>query len=60
MGYSKGLVAGLGASLRRGIEIVASVTHLEEEIQNSDLVFSGEGSYDAQTACGKAVSEVFF
>lgn len=44
----------LNASLESGIKIVLEETGLEEEIKKADLVITGEGQLDAQTAMGKA------
>ena len=44
----------LGASLERGIEVVTEVTELEKKIKESDLVITGEGRMDSQSASGKA------
>lgn len=44
----------LGGELVRGAELVCEETHLAEAIAGADLVVTGEGRMDAQTACGKA------
>lgn len=44
----------LGGELRSGIELILDKIGLEEEIKNADLVITGEGRIDAQTAMGKA------
>ncbi|MBE6607733.1 MAG: glycerate kinase [Ruminococcaceae bacterium] len=44
----------LGASLESGIDMIIRETHLEENIKNSDIVITGEGRLDGQTAMGKA------
>lgn len=44
----------LGGSLESGIELVMKETHLEEEIKKADLVVTGEGRLDGQSAMGKA------
>ena len=44
----------LSAELLSGIEIVIEKTGLEALIKRSDLVFTGEGRLDAQSAMGKA------
>ena len=43
----------LGASLEPGISIVLRETGLEEKIRTADLVITGEGRLDGQTAMGK-------
>ena len=44
----------LGASLVSGVELVLDVTRLEDDIAKSDLLVTGEGRLDSQTAMGKA------
>ena len=44
----------LGASLTSGIKLVMETTGLEERIKNADVVVTGEGRIDGQTAMGKA------
>lgn len=43
----------LGAELRSGIDIVLEATELSRHIQYADLVITGEGCMDGQTAFGK-------
>lgn len=52
-GLGAGLIAFLDAKLKRGIEIVIEATRLEESIRDADLVITGEGRIDGQTAFGK-------
>jgi len=44
----------LNAKLTPGIELVLDTINLEESIANADIVVTGEGKMDAQTAMGKA------
>jgi len=44
----------LGAVLRSGGELIAEAIGLDAAIDGADLVLTGEGSLDAQTAAGKA------
>ncbi|MDP1831735.1 MAG: glycerate kinase [Geothrix sp.] len=57
-GAAGGLGAGLlfftPASLRPGVSIVLETTGFETLVQGADLVITGEGRTDAQTAMGKA------
>ncbi len=57
-GAAGGLGAGLlfftPASLRPGVSIVLETTGFEALVQGADLVLTGEGRTDAQTAMGKA------
>lgn len=52
-GLGAGLVAFLGARLRRGVELVVEATGLQEALRGADLCLTGEGSLDAQTLFGK-------
>jgi len=53
-GLGGGLVAFAGAVLRSGVEIVMEAVKLEQLVRDTDLVITGEGRTDAQTAYGKA------
>lgn len=57
-GMAGGLLAFTGAVLKPGIEIVSEVCNLEKEIADADLVITGEGRTDAQTAYGKVPAGV--
>jgi len=52
-GAAAGLCAFLNAKLVNGIEYFLGVTGFEKELQNCDLVITGEGSIDSQTLQGK-------
>jgi len=52
-GLGGGLLAFLGAELKRGIDIVIEAAGLEEGIKGADLVITGEGMMDYQTQYGK-------
>jgi glycerate kinase len=53
-GLGGGFVAMLGARLVSGIEMVLDATGFRETIADADLIITGEGRLDAQTAMGKA------
>ncbi|MGE5543235.1 MAG: glycerate kinase, partial [Bacillota bacterium] len=57
-GLGFGLMAFLGARLEPGIQIVANAARLKERIQAADLVITGEGCTDWQTAHGKTAAGV--
>ena len=44
----------LNSTLKRGVEVVSSAWKLEQRVQDSDLVITGEGKMDSQSAGGKA------
>jgi glycerate kinase len=57
-GIAAGLVAFLGAELRPGVDVVIESVGLEEKMAGCDLVVTGEGKLDSQTAHGKAPAGV--
>jgi glycerate kinase len=52
-GLGAGLIAFLGAELLSGARVVAEAAGLEARIRQADVVITGEGRLDAQTAFGK-------
>ena len=52
-GMGAGIVAFLDGELRPGFSLISQAVKLEEWIQWADLVITGEGKMDAQTAFGK-------
>ncbi|GAB6156240.1 glycerate kinase [Desulfosporosinus burensis] len=52
-GLGAGVVGFLGAKLRPGSQIVLEVAKADEKIRQADLVLTGEGRTDFQTAYGK-------
>ncbi|WP_461832942.1 glycerate kinase [Desulfothermus sp.] len=52
-GIGAGFYAFLGASLKKGIEVMKELTGLEEKIKGADLVITGEGKLDNQVFYGK-------
>lgn len=57
-GLGGGVVAFLGGEIRPGAEAVSELIGLEARIAGADLVITGEGALDAQTASGKAPRRV--
>ncbi|MFQ6131229.1 MAG: glycerate kinase [Armatimonadota bacterium] len=57
-GLGAGLAAFLGAELRPGIEIVLEAVGFEQVAAQADLVITGEGRLDMQSAFGKTISGV--
>lgn len=57
-GLGAGLLAFLGAKLRKGIDLVFAAVRLEERLAGADLVFTAEGQIDYQTKFGKAPAGV--
>lgn len=54
-GLGYGAVAFLGAELRRGIEIVLDLTGFDKAAAAADLIITGEGHLDGQSAQGKLI-----
>lgn len=52
LGYA--FLAYTGAALTPGIELILDAVGLEEELSGADMVVTGEGRLDFQTAMGKA------
>ena len=52
-GLGAGLTAFCGGKLEKGFDIIAEAVGLEEKIKGADLVITGEGKTDRQTAFGK-------
>lgn len=52
-GFGGSLMAFLDAELNEGIHIVINAVQLEKKIKNADIVLTGEGKIDNQTAYGK-------
>jgi glycerate kinase len=57
-GLGAGLMAFLGARLRLGAEVVIDAVGLEDRVARSDVVVTGEGTFDAQSLRGKAPAAV--
>ena len=52
-GMGAGLLVFVGAELQRGIDIISKATSIETHLRTADLVLTGEGRVDFQTAFGK-------
>ena len=57
-GMGAGCVALLGGTIQSGIDAVLDVTGFDRQLEGADLVITGEGSIDSQSADGKVVSGV--
>ena len=57
-GLGAGLVAFAKAKMKSGVDIVIDATNLERHMKNTNLVITGEGRVDSQTAYGKTPSGV--
>ena len=56
MGFA--LMYYLNAELQSGADLITQQTKLEDSIQSADIVITGEGCLDSQTAMGKAPSAI--
>jgi len=54
-GLGYGAVAFLGAEFRRGIEVVLDMTKFDAAARAADLIITGEGHLDGQSAQGKLI-----
>lgn len=57
-GLCGGLFAAFGGTVQSGFEMLADLTDLERKIAAADLVLTGEGRTDRQTAFGKLPARV--
>ncbi len=57
-GTGAGLVAFLNATLTSGAALIVEASGFETAVRGADLVITGEGRVDAQSAYGKAPGEV--
>ena len=52
-GLAFGLIAFLGGQLKSGFKLVSEALHLEERVEQADVVVAGEGRLDRQTSYAK-------
>lgn len=57
-GMGGGILPFLQATLKPGIDTILDILHFNESLKDADLVFTGEGKLDAQTAMGKALGGI--
>lgn len=57
-GMGAGCVALLGGIIQSGIDAVLDVTGFDRQLEGADLVITGEGCIDSQSADGKVISGV--
>lgn len=57
-GLGFALLALTDAAMRPGFEIVAEATNLEQALASADLLITGEGRVDAQSAMGKVLGRL--
>jgi glycerate kinase len=54
-GMGFGVCAFLGGSLRPGVDLILDTVGFENQIEDADFIFTGEGRLDSQSLSGKAV-----
>lgn len=54
-GMGGGMVAFLGADIRRGIDIILDTVKFDLLLEDADVVITGEGTLNSQSFAGKAV-----
>ena len=57
-GMGAGCAALLGGMIQSGIDAVLNVTGFDRQLEGADLVITGEGRIDSQSADGKVISGV--
>ncbi|MGD1045515.1 MAG: glycerate kinase [Bacteroidota bacterium] len=57
-GLGAGLMLFLGADLQPGISLVMDVCNFSERMKDADLILTGEGKIDNQTAFGKSIAGI--
>ena len=57
-GLGAGLIAFAGARIESGIETIATAVRLDARLTGCEVVLTGEGSLDRQSAFGKTVAGV--
>jgi glycerate kinase len=57
-GLGAGLMVAAGAAIEPGFALVANAVRLDDRIARADVVITGEGRLDAQTAYGKGAAGV--
>ncbi|MCG3756793.1 glycerate kinase [Amycolatopsis sp. Poz14] len=53
-GVAAGAIAGFGATVESGFDLIAALTGVDTALTGADLVITGEGSLDEQSLSGKA------
>ena len=57
-GCGAAVTAFFGGKLKRGIDVVLDQNNFNALLDNADMVVTGEGKFDSQTAGGKAISGI--
>lgn len=54
-GFGAGVVSFFQGKLRSGIDTLLDLVHFEDMLQDTDIIYTGEGRIDSQSLHGKAV-----
>lgn len=57
-GMGAGVLAFLSGELKSGINILLDLVSFDKLIENSDIIFTGEGKIDSQSVDGKVISGI--
>jgi glycerate 2-kinase len=57
-GIAASLISFFDAELKQGIDMILSVSNIEKELENADLVITGEGKIDRQSMDGKVIRRI--
>lgn len=57
-GLGFAVLAGLNGQLKSGIDTVLSLCDFENRVKDCDLIITGEGSFDRQSAMGKTIGGI--
>lgn len=57
-GLGYGLITFLAAKLEPGVDVVLDAVNFDQQLTNTDLVLTGEGKLDQQTAQGKLIAGI--
>ncbi|MBO0935147.1 glycerate kinase [Fibrella sp. HMF5335] len=57
-GLGYGLITFLGATLEPGVDVVLDAVAFDQHVANIDLILTGEGKLDQQTAQGKLIAGI--
>ena len=57
-GIAASLMCFFDAELKQGIDMILSVSNIDKEMENADLVITGEGKIDRQSMDGKVIGRI--
>ncbi len=57
-GMGSALIAYLNSKVLMGADFILDINHFEKQLDDVDIIFTGEGKYDLQSRMGKVVSAI--